>query len=73
MMANDPELFKSKVKETLRRPYNAINKHTAKGTYLRLWKCFFLLERREQVPTIMVKIMILRYLVTCKDIMGPCV
>jgi urocanate hydratase len=33
MMANDPELFKSKVQETLRRHTNAINKHTAKGTY----------------------------------------
>ena len=33
MMANEPELFKEKVQETLRRHAKAINKHTAKGTY----------------------------------------
>src|SRR5690606_32253209 len=33
MMAEEPELFKEKVQETLRRHAAAINKHTAKGTY----------------------------------------
>ena len=33
MMANNPQLFKEKVQETLRRHAKAINKHTAKGTY----------------------------------------
>jgi urocanate hydratase len=33
MMANDPDLFKRKVQETLRRHTTIINKHTAKGTY----------------------------------------
>jgi urocanate hydratase len=33
MMANRPKLFKEKVQETLRRHADAINKHTAKGTY----------------------------------------
>src|SRR5690606_15968892 len=33
MMADQPELFKEKVQETLRRHAIAINKHTAKGTY----------------------------------------
>ncbi len=44
MMANDPELFKQKVQETLRRHTNAINKHTAKGTYFFDYGNAFLLE-----------------------------
>jgi urocanate hydratase len=44
MMANDPELFKSKVQETLRRHTDAINKHTAKGTYFFDYGNAFLLE-----------------------------
>jgi urocanate hydratase len=34
MMANDPELFKSKVQETLRRHTNAINKHRQRNLFL---------------------------------------
>jgi urocanate hydratase len=33
MMAENPELFKEKVQESLRRHAAAINKHTEKGTY----------------------------------------
>jgi urocanate hydratase len=33
MMAENPSLFKEKVQETLRKHTDAINKHTAKGTY----------------------------------------
>lgn len=44
MMANQPELFKSKVQESLRRQANAINKHTAKGTYFFDYGNAFLLE-----------------------------
>ena len=44
MMANNPELFKEKVQETLRRHINAINKHTAKGTYFFDYGNAFLLE-----------------------------
>jgi urocanate hydratase len=44
MMANQPDLFKEKVKETLRRHAKAINKHTAKGTYFFDYGNAFLLE-----------------------------
>ena len=44
MMATNPELFKEKVQDTLRRHTNAINKHTAKGTYFFDYGNAFLLE-----------------------------
>jgi urocanate hydratase len=44
MMAENPELFKEKVQETLRRHASAINKHTAKGTYFFDYGNAFLLE-----------------------------
>src|SRR5690606_489441 len=44
MMAEEPELFKEKVQETLRRHADAINKHTAKGTYFFDYGNAFLLE-----------------------------
>lgn len=44
MMAENPELFKTKVQETLRRHAAAINKHTAKGTYFFDYGNAFLLE-----------------------------
>ena len=44
MMANNPELFKEKVQETLRRHAAAVNKHTAKGTYFFDYGNAFLLE-----------------------------
>ena len=44
MMAENPELFKEKVQESLRRHAAAINKHTAKGTYFFDYGNAFLLE-----------------------------
>ena len=44
MMANKPDLFKNKVQESLRRQTDAINKHTAKGTYFFDYGNAFLLE-----------------------------
>src|SRR5690554_6316748 len=44
MMAEQPELFKQKVQETLRRHAAAINKHTSKGTYFFDYGNAFLLE-----------------------------
>ncbi|TXD85374.1 urocanate hydratase [Subsaximicrobium wynnwilliamsii] len=44
MMAQDPEQFKIKVQESLRRQVAAINKHTAKGTYFFDYGNAFLLE-----------------------------
>ncbi len=44
MMANNPDLFKEKVQETLRRHTTAINKHSEKGTYFFDYGNAFLLE-----------------------------
>jgi urocanate hydratase len=44
MMAENPELFKEKVQESLRRHAAAVNKHTAKGTYFFDYGNAFLLE-----------------------------
>jgi urocanate hydratase len=44
MMAENPKKFKEKVQETLRRHANAVNKHTAKGTYFFDYGNAFLLE-----------------------------
>ena len=44
LMATNPKLFKEKVQESLRRQTNAINKHTAKGTYFFDYGNAFLLE-----------------------------
>lgn len=44
MMSENPELFKEKVQESLRRQADAINKHTAKGTYFFDYGNAFLLE-----------------------------
>ncbi|MEZ4858337.1 MAG: urocanate hydratase [Flavobacteriaceae bacterium] len=44
MMANNPVLFKEKVQQSLRRQADAINKHTAKGTYFFDYGNAFLLE-----------------------------
>jgi len=44
LMANKPEVFKQKVKESLIRHSKAINKHTAKGTYFFDYGNAFLLE-----------------------------
>ena len=44
MMRDNPVLFKEKVQESLRRQTDAINKHTAKGTYFFDYGNAFLLE-----------------------------
>ena len=44
MMAENPELFKEKVYESLKRHAAAINKHTSKGTYFFDYGNAFLLE-----------------------------
>ncbi len=44
MMTEQPDLFKEKVYESLRRQAEAINKHTAKGTYFFDYGNAFLLE-----------------------------
>lgn len=44
MMANNPDQFKKEVQKSLRRQVEAINKHTAKGTYFFDYGNAFLLE-----------------------------
>ncbi len=44
MMANHPELFKEKVKDTLRKHADVVNKHAAKGMYFFDYGNAFLLE-----------------------------
>ena len=72
MMAEQPELFKEKVKETLRRHAEAVNKHTAKGTYFFDYGNAFLLEASRAGADVMAEDGIaFRYPSYVQDIMGP--
>ncbi|WP_066224278.1 urocanate hydratase [Formosa haliotis] len=72
MMANNPERFKDKVQESLRRQANAINKHTEKGTYFFDYGNAFLLEASRAGADIMAENGIdFKYPSYVQDIMGP--
>lgn len=72
MMANDPELFKEKVHESLRRQVAAINKHTKKGTYFFDYGNAFLLESSRAGADVMAEDGIrFKYPSYVEDIMGP--
>ena len=75
MMVNNPELFKTKVQETLRRHADAINKHTEKGTYFFDYGNAFLLETSRAGADIMNINSTLgrefKYPSYVQDIMGP--
>jgi urocanate hydratase len=72
MMANNPELFKEKVQESLRRHAAAINKHTAKGTYFFDYGNAFLLEASRAGADVMAENNIdFKYPSYVQDIMGP--
>jgi len=83
MMREQPDLFKEKVQESLRRQTNAINKHTAKGTYFFDYGNAFLLEASRAGANIykdvagnptdkpMVKGGSFAYASYVEDIMGP--
>ena len=72
MMAENPELFKEKVQQTLVRHVNAINKHTAKGTYFFDYGNAFLLEASRAGADIMKDNGIeFKYPSYVQDIMGP--
>ena len=72
MMADDPDLFKIKIQETLRRHTAAINKHTAKGTYFFDYGNAFLLEASRAGADVMAENHIdFRYPSYVQDIMGP--
>lgn len=72
MMAREPELFKAKVQESLRRQAAAINKHTAKGTYFFDYGNAFLLEASRAGADIMSENgKGFKYPSYVQDIMGP--
>jgi urocanate hydratase len=72
LMANKPDLFKIKIKETLRRHADAINKHTSKGTYFFDYGNAFLLEASRSGADIMSEDGLnFRYPSYVQDIMGP--
>ena len=72
MIANDPDRFKSKVQESLRRQASSINNHTAKGTYFFDYGNAFLLEASRAGADIMAKNGIdFKYPSYVQDIMGP--
>lgn len=72
MMAENPELFKEKVQETLRKHAAAINKHTAKGTYFFDYGNAFLLESSRAGADVMASDGInFKYPSYVQDILGP--
>lgn len=72
MMAENPEAFKEKVQESLRRQATAINRHTAKGTYFFDYGNAFLLEASRAGADIMAPNGIdFKYPSYVQDIMGP--
>lgn len=72
LMANNPELFKQKVQETLREHAKAIKKHTDKGTYFFDYGNAFLLEAsRAGAPIMNEDNSGFIYPSYVQDIMGP--
>jgi urocanate hydratase len=72
MMAENPELFKDKVKKSLIRHANAINQHTAKGTYFFDYGNAFLLEASRAGADVFAENGIdFKYPSYVQDIMGP--
>ncbi|MGB5436795.1 MAG: urocanate hydratase [Maribacter sp.] len=72
LMGSDPETFKEKVQESLRRQVNAINRHTAKGTYFFDYGNAFLLEASRAGAEVMAENKIdFKYPSYVQDILGP--
>lgn len=72
LIREEPELFKEKVQETLRRHAASINKHTAKGTYFFDYGNAFLLEASRAGANVMAENNIdFRYSSYVQDILGP--
>ncbi|NAY92685.1 urocanate hydratase [Muricauda sp. JGD-17] len=72
MMVKNPAKFKEKVQESLRRQINAINKHTAKGTYFFDYGNAFLLEVSRAGGNVMADNKVdFRYPSYVQDILGP--
>ena len=71
MMAKDPETFKAKVKDTLRRHVAAVNKLTSAGMYFFDYGNAFLLESSRAGADILKADGGFRYPSYVQDIMGP--
>ncbi|QCX01316.1 urocanate hydratase [Aggregatimonas sangjinii] len=72
LMSESPDLFKEKVQESLRRHAQAINNHTAKGTYFFDYGNAFLLEASRAGADIMAENTIdFKYPSYVQDILGP--
>ncbi len=72
MMAKNPSEFKKQVQESLRRQINAINKHTAKGTYFFDYGNAFLLEVSRAGGDVMADNNVdFKYPSYVQDILGP--
>jgi len=72
LMASDPEKFKVCVQESLRRHAEAVNKHTAKGTYFFDYGNAFLLEASRAGADVMASNHIdFKYPSYVQDILGP--
>lgn len=71
LMRNDPEEFRSRVKLSLVRQVNAINRHTAGGTYFFDYGNAFLLESSRAGADILNPDGSFRYPSYVQDIMGP--
>ncbi len=72
LIKEDPETFKEKVKQSLRRHVAAINKHTEKGTYFFDYGNAFLLESSRAGANVMAENGIdFKYPSYVQDILGP--
>ncbi|TMM58382.1 urocanate hydratase [Maribacter algarum] len=72
LMSKNPEEFKVKIQETLRRHAAAINSHTAKGTYFFDYGNAFLLEASRAGANVMAENNIdFKYPSYVQDILGP--
>jgi len=72
LIREEPDLFKEKVQESLRRHAAAINKHTAKGTYFFDYGNAFLLEASRAGADVMADNNIdFKYPSYVQDILGP--
>ncbi|MEZ7515498.1 urocanate hydratase [Flavobacterium frigidarium] len=72
LIKENPELFKEKVQESLRRHANSINNHTKKGTYFFDYGNAFLLEASRAGAAVMAENGIdFKYPSYVQDILGP--
>lgn len=72
LISNDPDLFKQKVQESLRRQAKAINQHASRGTYFFDYGNAFLLEASRAGADVMSKDgEKFKYPTYVQDILGP--